>query len=299
MQNSKIEWTHHTFNPWWGCAKVSAGCEHCYAETFSKRTGHDIWGPPKTTTRRAFGDKHWREPLKWNQSAKAAGQRHRVFCASMADVFEDHPQVTEERRRLLDLIVHTPHLDWLLLTKRPENVNRMIEEATGFSESGMWFHAVGDHVWIGTSVEDQAAADKRIPALLNVPAKIRFLSCEPLLGPVDLDPWFGLEDGNEWQECLCNEIDPSDRPCMVCESRRELGQASGIHWVIVGGESGPGARMMDLRWAENLVAQCQGAGISIHVKQLGSVSAKEMGLKDRKGGDWMEWPDHLRIREYP
>ena len=287
MQNSKIEWTHHTYNLWWGCVKVSAGCEHCYAESFSKRTGHTIWGPAKTTQRRTFGDKHWREPLKWNQQAKQAGQRHRVFCASMADVFEDHPQVTEERRCLLDLIVHTPHLDWLLLTKRPENVNWMIEQATGFSESSMWFHAVGDHVWIGTSVEDQAAADKRIPELMTVPARVRFLSCEPLLGPVDLfrvstEDWDVLHG---WKAKANNERGWANTPL--------------IDWVIIGGESGPGARRMDLRWTESLVEQCQKSGVATHVKQLGSVLAKEMGLQDRKGGDWTEWPQHLRIREYP
>jgi len=154
-------------------------------------------------------------------------------------------------------------------------------------------------VWIGTSVENQEMADRRIPELLRIPARIRFLSCEPLLGPVSLDRWFGLEAGHEWQECLCDEIDPRDRPCMVCEGRRELGQASGIHWVIVGGESGPGARRMDVRWAENLLDQCQCAGVAIHVKQFGSVLAREMGFRDRKGGDWTEWPEPLRIREYP
>jgi protein gp37 len=299
MENSKIEWTHHTFNPWWGCVRVSPGCEHCYAETFSKRTGQNIWGPAKTTDRRLFALKHWVEPFKWNEKAKAAGERHRVFCASMADVFEDHPQLVDERRKLLELIVNTPRLDWLLLTKRPENVNWMIEQATGFSDSEMWFHAVGDHVWMGTSVENQEYADKRIPDLLNIPAKIRFLSCEPLLGPVSLDSYFGLEGGNEWQECLCDEIDPEDRPCIVCEERRVLGEASGINWVIVGGESGNGARRMDLAWAESLIQQCRAAGVAMHVKQLGSVLAKENGLSNSKGGDWTEWPEHLRIREYP
>lgn len=269
MQNSKIEWTHHTFNSWWGCVKVSPGCEHCYAESFSKRTGQAIWGPAKTTDRRLFGDKHWAEPLKWNAAAKAAGERHRVFCASMADVFEDHPQVVESRVRLLDLIVQTPHLNWLLLTKRPEHVNWMIEQATGFSDSEMWFHAVGDRVWVGTSVENQEYADKRIPELLNIPAKIRFLSCEPLLGPVNLDDWFGLEEGNEWRDCLCDEIDPSDRPCMVCETRKELGKESGIDWVIVGGESGHHARPMDPQWAQSLRDQCQSAGVAFHFKQWG------------------------------
>lgn len=268
-ENTKIEWCHHSWNPWWGCVKVSDGCTNCYAETFSKRTGHNIWGPAKTTTRRLFGDKHWNGPIKWNQKAKEADERHRVFCASMADVFEDHPDIADARVRLLDLIVHTPHLDWLLLTKRPENVNRLIEQATGFSDAGMWFHAVGEHVWIGTSVENQEMADKRIPELLQIPAAIRFLSCEPLLDEVSLGRWFGLDEGYVWRECLCEEIDPSDRPCIVCEGRRELGQASGIDWVIVGGESGPRARPMHPSWARLLRDQCQAAGVAYHFKQWG------------------------------
>lgn len=285
MENTEIEWATHSFNPWQGCVKISDGCTICYAETLSKRWGKDIWGPAKTTSRQLTSDSYWNEPIKWNRKAKEMGERHRVFCASMSDVFEDHPQVLDARRRLLDLIVNTPHLDWLLLTKRPENVNWMIEQATGFSESAMWFHTVGDHVWMGTSVEDQANADKRIPELLNVPAKIRFLSCEPLLGPVDiknhlhrrLQYYFPVTAYGEAREYLTEKID----------------------WVIVGGESGHGARLMDLSWADSLIAQCQAAGVAIHVKQLGSVFAKKMQLNSAKGGDWNEWPERLRIREYP
>lgn len=270
MQNSKIEWTHHTYNPWWGCVKVSPGCEHCYAESLSKRTGHNIWGPAKTSDRRLFGDKHWNEPIKWNAAAKATGERQRVFCASMADVFEDHPQVEDERVRLLDLIVNTPWLTWLLLTKRPENVNRMIEQATGFSESDMWFHAVGDRVWIGTSVEDQRRADERIPELLKIPAKIRFLSCEPLLGPVNIKPhlqrrvqyYFPVTAfGEAWEY-----------------------QTERIDWVIVGGESGHSKRPIDADWARSIRDQCQAAGTAFFMKQMDKVQAI---------------PDDLMIREFP
>ncbi len=271
MENSEISWTHHTFNPWWGCVKVSPGCANCYAETLSKRFDHNIWGPAKVTDRRLFSDKHWNEPLKWNRKAKQAGERHRVFCASMADVFEDHSQVLEARVRLLDLIVQTPHLDWLLLTKRPENINRMIEEATGFSESSMWFHAVGNHVWIGTSVESQATADLRIPYLLQVPADVRFLSMEPLLGPVDLR--------HIHYENLV-EIDALHGTCGVI--RPHLGSYEKVHWVIVGGESGPGARPMHPEWAMSLRDQCQDAGVAFHFKQ------------------WGEWyPDNKRIFDVP
>jgi len=262
MQNSKIEWTHHTYNPWWGCVKVSPGCEHCYAESFSKRTGHNIWGPAKTTTRRTFGDRHWNEPIKWNAQAKATGERQRVFCASMADVFEDHPAVVDERRRLLDLIVNTPWLTWLLLTKRPENVNDMIEQATGFSDSDMWFHAVGDRVWVGTSVEDQQRADERIPHLMQVPAKVRFLSCEPLLGPVDL-AHVGTEDWDVlagWKAKASNERGWANTPL--------------IHWVIVGGESGHSARIMHPDWAKAIRDHCERTETAFHFKQWGEYIAR-------------------------
>src|SRR5688572_21886599 len=115
-ESTTITWTHHSWNPWWGCVKVSEGCKNCYAESFSKRACHDIWGPG--SQRRFFGDKHWAEPIKWDRAAEKAGERRRVFCASMADVFEDRPDLVEPRRRLFELIRATPNLDWLLLTKR-------------------------------------------------------------------------------------------------------------------------------------------------------------------------------------
>ena len=241
--NSKIEWTHHTFNPWWGCVKVSPGCEHCYAETFSKRTGHHIWGPAATTQRRLFGNKHWAEPLKWNREAEAAGERHRVFCASMADVFEDHPQLISERVRLWRLIEDTPHLDWLLLTKRPENTTRMMPT---------YLHGYPRNIWLGTSVENQQQADKRIPELLKVPAAVRFLSCEPLLGLVDIS-------GRSLDSVWINDInDP-----LINE------ECNLIDWVIVGGESGPKARPMHPNWARSLRDQCTAAGVAFHFKQWG------------------------------
>src|SRR5712691_9642684 len=128
-----IEWCDFSWNPWWGCFKVSEGCKHCYAETLSKRFGRDIWGPASTTERRFFGPKHWDEPLQWNEQAKREGTRKRVFCASMADVYEDHPMVKSARHSLWLLIQETPHLDWLLLTKRPENVLNMSPAAWGWS----------------------------------------------------------------------------------------------------------------------------------------------------------------------
>lgn len=224
-QTTAISWTDHTFNPWWGCARVSPGCQHCYAESFAKRTGHDVWGVGGE--RRTFGDKHWAEPLKWNRAAEAAGRPSLVFCASMADVFEDRDDLIPHRERLYDLIEATPHLIWQLLTKRPENVLAMTRYR--------YFHGLPDNVWIGCTVEDQTRAFDRIPELVKVPASVRFLSCEPLLGGVILAAL--------------------DR----------------IHWVIVGGESGGKHRPMDLDNARDIVHQCEQRHVPVFFKQVGGL----------------------------
>ena len=148
-KNSAIEWTHHTFNPWWGCTKVSPGCKHCYAETWSKRLGQDLWGA--RAARRELSDGYWRQPLAWNVSALKAGRRTRVFCASMADVFEDRRDLDSKRERLWALIEQTPKLDWLLLTKRPQNVARLAP----YGET--W----PDNVWLGATAENQKWLDRR------------------------------------------------------------------------------------------------------------------------------------------
>lgn len=245
-ENSSIEWTHHTFNPWWGCARVSPGCVHCYAESFANRFGVK-WGAG--ADRRFFGEKHWREPLKWNARADERGVRERVFCASMADVFENRTDLASWRWKLAMLIHATPALDWLLLTKRPEN---MVDLARLDMSWLVW----PPNVWAGTTVEDQRRADERIPALVEVPARVRFLSCEPLLEAVDL---------------RLHQVDGS------------------IHWVICGGESGPGARTMDPVWALDLRDQCLRAGVPFHFKQWGGVLKKLTG-RELDGRTWDEVP---------
>lgn len=169
MRDSRIEWTDHTFNPWWGCTKVSAGCAGCYAEAMSKRTGNRVWGDQ--APRRFFGAHHWAQPLKWDAEARSSGRRARVFCASMADVFEDRQDLVAERERLWALIRATPHLDWLLLTKRAEHIAGMLpaDWGNGFP-----------NVWLGTTVEDKDAY-RRISHLTETPAVVRFLSVEPML----------------------------------------------------------------------------------------------------------------------
>src|SRR5918911_4563294 len=178
---TEIEWTTHSFNPHWGCLEVSPGCDHCYARELARRFGRQVWGPPRLTQRMITSAANWRQPLAWNRIAAAEGRRHRVFCASMADVFEYHPQLDPVRTRLWELIAATPWLEWQLLTKRPMHIARMLPPS--------WLEQPRPNVWLGTSVEDQIRAELRIPHLVRVPARVRFLSCEPLLGPLNLHRW--------------------------------------------------------------------------------------------------------------
>lgn len=269
-ENSKIEWTDHTFNPWRGCTKVSPGCANCYAETLSKRNPAVLgeWGRGKP--RVLASEAMWVKPLEWakhapyfvqctncgsrfDQRNPAEGHachykwqipaRPRVFCASLADWLDDEVPI-EWLERLVDLITNTPSLDWLLLTKRPQHFFDRVGEATALSKDNI---ECPSNVWIGTSVEDQARADERIPQLLKIPAKVRFLSCEPLLGPVDL---------------RLNDEFPGADGCY--EDARH-----GLHWVIAGGESGPQARPMHPDWARSLRDQCEAAGVPFLFKQWG------------------------------
>lgn len=250
---------------------MSPACNHCYAETFSKRLGKDLWG--KTSDRRFFGDKHWNGPLRWNRAAEAAGVPARVFCASMADVFEARPDLDEQRARLWRLIGETPWLRWQLLTKRPENVPAMVPEEWLTRATWPW------HVWVGTTVEDQQRADERIPHLLAVPAAVRFLSCEPLLGPVDLSAW--MPPGRaRWRCSGCRRFYAGEHR-ETCPGCGRVGFWSGSHegngrpngqplgWVIAGGESGAGYRPLDLDHARVLRDQCAAAGVPFFFKQVG------------------------------
>lgn len=219
---------------------MSPGCQHCYAESFAKRTGNDVWG--KNSDRRRFGDKHWDEPVRWDADAAKAGRPALTFCASMADVFEDRDDHLDDRGRLFGLIETTPHLIWQLLTKRPENVLSMVPPRWRFEQ---W----PGNAWIGTTVEDQERADERIPELLAVPAPVRFLSCEPLLGPIDLGP---------------------------------LPAIQGVDWLIIGGESGGGHRTLNLDDARLLRDQAETHGIPWFFKQVGGQFAHSGG--DRLDG---------------
>lgn len=254
-KDSAIEWTHHTFNPWRGCTKVSPGCEHCYAERGSKRNPKllGVWGDEGT--RVIAAETYWWQPLRWNELAKAAGERHRVFCASLADVFEDRPELYDPRYRLFELIEGTPDLDWLLLTKRPENIQRMIPSK--------WHEKPQPNIWLGTSVEDQQRADERIPHLLKCPAVVRFLSVEPLLGPIR----FRRMIADETERDLLDGIDrTTTQHLAVPEVTIGVGI---IHWVIVGGESGGNARPMHPNWVRSIRDECLAIGPAFFFKQWG------------------------------
>jgi protein gp37 len=221
-KNSKIEWTNHTFNPWWGCTKVSEACKFCYAESWSKRVGQKVWGIK--APRRFFSETHWRDPIAWNDEAAEQGTRRRVFCASMADIFEKRADLNEWRVKLWNLIEQTPNLDWLLLTKRPQMVSKYVPWAE-------W----PKNVWLGTTVENQKRAEERLRVLSDIPAAVRFISAEPLLGPLEITTWLG----------------------------------SSINWVITGGESGARARPSSPSWFRSLLGQCMEAQVPFHFKQWG------------------------------
>ena len=334
MNNSKIQWTDHTFNPWIGCTKVHTGCKNCYAESdMDTRRGRVKWGPKGTRSKTS--ETNWREPIKWNRKAAVASavaskchefdqaglgkfqdngpaveyHRPRVFCASLADVFEDWqgpivdhhgevlhyhdrdglPQITmnDLRRDLFALIDRTPNLDWLLLTKRPENVIKMCPDYIALDDDDPAPVIYGDrflkprkNVWIGTSVSDQETADHEWDQLqrCNPIAHHLFLSIEPLVAPIDME--------HVWRNSLLPD------------------------WVIVGGESGNNARPCKINWVQSVVEQCKGADVPVFVKQLGAHSlGYEQGTaiayeprikwKDKKGGDPSEWPKSLRVRQFP
>jgi protein gp37 len=267
-KDTSIEWAHHTFNPWWGCVKVSPACDHCYAETFARRVGYSetgsqfpIWG--KDTERRVFGEKHWAEPLRLNRWAKDSGMRERVFCGSMCDVMEDHLEAERQRPLLYELIEQTPHLDWLLLTKRPQNFRRFLPKG--------WLSDPLQNVWLMTTVESQAQTWRAVE-LMTTPAAVRGLSCEPLLGPLDLT-------------CIDYRTEGSGDPCSVdalSGNFRSLGgggRLPRIDWVICGGESGHTARPMHPDWARSLRDQCQAAQVPFFFKQWGEwIEFSQSGL---------------------
>ena len=285
---SSIEWTDRTWNPVRGCSVVSPGCVNCYA----MKQAHRFSGKGKAyegLTKLTSAGPQWTGKIRLVEEALAEPRRwrkpSRVFVNSMSDLF--HESVPFEFvARVMDVIAATPHHTYQILTKRAE---RMLEFfGVVATAEGL---APPPNMWLGVSVENQATADERVPLLLHTPAAIRFASCEPLLGPLHL------------ADACYAHMDYESR-MTVCD--RDLA----LDWVIVGGESGSGARRCDLRWVRDLVRDCRSASVPVFVKQLGArpdgwwtnelgPRMNRHGMRDRKGADPSEWPEDLRLREYP
>lgn len=265
--NTSIEWADHTFNPWEGCQKIGPGCDHCYAETRNARYAGGTainWGPG--APRRRTSASNWAKPLAWNANHAAFfaehGHRQRVFCSSLADVF-DNAVDPYWRVDLFKLIKATPNLDWLLLTKRVGNVLGMLPCD--------WGRRGADNVWLGATIVNQEEADRDIVKLVKTPFVRHFLSMEPLLGAVDLRFPTKLWGTDRCDHC-CNGDrcdDPSHYERSRCPFCRGTGQQRVVDWVIIGGESGPGARPMHPDWARDLRDQCAAAGVPFLFKQWG------------------------------
>lgn len=287
-KDSSIEWTTHTYNPWRGCRKVSAGCARCYMFTEQGRRGID---PTQITRAR---EATFRSPLRWKEPAF-------VFTCSYSDFFiEDADPWRDE---VWSIIRRTPHLTYQILTKRPENILDRLP-----SDWGDGYR----NVWLLVSTENQEMLDKRVPIVREIPAVLHGISAEPLLGPLDLTDYLGYcpECGSHYLS-----MEPSWRGMWWPNGKGATWlqhRCKGVHaqvghwdmplplnWVIVGGESGPYAREMELPWVRSIIRQCREAKTPVFVKQLGTKHAKDDGLKQKKGQDPSEWPADLRMREMP
>lgn len=270
-----IAWTDSTFNPWWGCTKISPGCDNCYAATFDHRLGQHYWDPKITP--RMMSVQNWNRPLRWNREAEKAGKRHRVFCGSMCDVM-DNKAPEGQRARLFELIKATPWLDWQLLTKRPQHFAKFLPADWGDGYP---------NVWLGVSVENQEQANLRIPLLLDTPARIRFLSCEPLLERVDL-----------------NKIQASDgfhASALHRQQDSNLYQFDHtVDWVIVGGESGAGSRPMHPLWALSIAMDCSGADVAFFFKQWGEYTYEPLrdNTKEPRAERGEQWLNEEGTHEF-
>lgn len=359
-ESTGIEWCDATFNPWWGCERVSPGCAHCYADTLARRRAPKLalWGEDHDF--RFLSGGNWAKPLRWAKlardgrlpdgSANKDGHRPRVFCASMADVFEERGELDTLRERLFALIADTPELDWLVLTKRPEFARDWLHaRETGISPNGMTgyilvsqcraFDGPLANMWLGVSIEN-ARFTWRANVLRKIPAAVRFLSCEPLLGSLFKDPNQGRAGDSshpmgetrapafEVRAATARQVARSDgeaSPASEEDPAPKVGRRSrssapldltGIDWIIIGGESGAGARNCDVNWIREIIDHVAQVALgplqpALFVKQLGArpirsydidghaCSAPVFGIRDRKGGHIDEWPADLRIREFP
>jgi protein gp37 len=258
-EHTGIEWTDSTFNAWWGCVKVSQGCAHCYAETLDARfhAGDKHWGP--NSPRKLFGDKHWKQLDAWNSQAKKEGKPRKVFVGSMMDIWEPHPDVVPARARLIAGI-DTGKWPWLIfqmLSKRIENCKDFVP--TRWLQKG--FPA---NVWIGVTIEDDANLDARMYELLALPAAVRFVSYEPVLGQLAR---MGAYIADHTHNIVQADTETAQR-------------LRGVQWVICGGESGNNARLMKPEWAEQMQQICQRAGVPFFFKQWGTIEPLDFVTPD-------------------
>jgi protein gp37 len=345
-RKTHIEWSNATWNPTRGCSRVSAGCDNCYAVGVSHRfsgvglpyEGLTVLrnGKPDFNGKITLAEEHLLDPLRWKKPKK-------IFVNSMSDVFHHNVPDSYIDRMFAVMALATQHT-FQLLTKRPERMQAYMKDIADKGSDRIRAainqipNGMGDrrgaleiplfNVWLGVSVEDQKAADWRIPILLGTPAAVRFISAEPLLGSIDLKPYLlmprGADPDNIHYPKNFDKWTEAERTkwCQDTARHTYMAQRENIlDWVIVGGESGPGARAFNVQWAKRVVKDCKKAGVAVFVKQLGSHTVmpykgkerldritgnfidNEVGvrfIKSRKGGDMEEWPfSELKVREFP
>lgn len=325
-----IQWTDATWNPVRGCSRISPGCQFCYAEAVAARfskPGQPYHGLAKMTPRGPqwtgdvrFVPKHIKDPIRWKKPRM-------IFVNSMSDLFHEKLG-TDVLQSVFDVMFEAKHHIYQVLTKRSQRMMELLPHLR-YPGGQKWMDRPERHIWMGVSVETQFE-EERIEHLVQTPAAVRFLSLEPLLQPIDLSKWL-IRDA-DCPTCRGARVDTCDDPGCPCDGHMHTGEVCGwrghrrkIHWVIVGGESGPRARRMQLDWVRTIVAQCKEKGVPVFVKQLGSkpqsgwksrqqpnCGCREAGcphllmalpivmkLKDGHGGDPEEWPEDLRVREFP
>ena len=333
---SKIEWTDTTWNPVTGCTKISPGCAHCYAERMAKRLAGRYGYPADEPFRVTLHPDRLEQPLHFR------GPRM-IFVCSMGDLF--HVDVPFDFiDRVFAVMALCPQHIFQVLTKRPERMAEYLNRFSLRTLRSRWAQTIEEqwpergaatayglrehgaeplpNVWLGTSIENQKAADERIPHLLGCPAAVRFLSAEPLLGPIFIDEFHFYDEYEECLTCGTAQYAIKEAPVCGCETDPDMAEIEGtalanwkhkteqlLHWLILGGESGPGARPCDVQWISDLLDQCAAAGVPAFVKQLGAhvidSADEEFGpdfripLKSAKGGDPAEWPERLRVRQWP
>lgn len=312
---TNIEWTEFNWNFLRGCKRVSEGCRNCYAETIAGRFSGE--GLPYHGLATQNGEARWTGEIAFDERTLLAPLKRKkptvYFVNSMSDLF--YEKVTDEMiDKAFAVMALCPQHTFQILTKRPERMRQYFDRLVAdviagalpeYGSKEASFRLPLSNVWLGVSVEDQRTADERIPLLLDTPASVRWISAEPLLGPVNLVQTL-------WT-CVEEAVAMSFSHSWNAEDRTmEVSAVFGIDWCVVGGESGSGARPCDIDWIRSIVGQCKSADVPVFVKQLGrrpkhavALRAGEVpvptrfDLRDRKGGKPDEWPEDLRVREFP